>query len=185
MPIKISPTKTDISIARAVAHHTNRPIEKVAGVVTWGADEKVLCALAAGWWLYCRRETTERRRAGDHLLLTTLAVSALPHLLKSVFDQKRPDRVMVLGHANGVPLSGKADDAFPSGHALHIGALASAAAVLRPAQRNTVWVAGAVLALSRVVLLAHWASDVAAGLVIGAGVERLLRRVTSFGKRRE
>jgi hypothetical protein len=35
-------------------------------------------------------------------------------------------------------------------------------------QRNVIWSIGAGLVLTRVVLLAHWASDVAAGLVVGA-----------------
>jgi membrane-associated phospholipid phosphatase len=111
-----------------------------------------------------------------------MAAAALPHLLKLEFNQRRPDRVIVRGHLHGVPFSGKPLDAFPSGHAMHIGALASAATQLRPAQRNIVWLTGAALVATRVVLLAHWASDVAAGLAIGAGLERLLRPVTGFGR---
>jgi undecaprenyl-diphosphatase len=107
---------------------------------------------------------------------------ALPHLLKTVFNQRRPDRLTVEGHLHGVPFSGKARDAFPSGHAIHIGALSSAAARLPPAQRNAIWTAGAALVLTRVVLLAHWASDVAVGLAIGAVIERILRPVTGFGR---
>jgi undecaprenyl-diphosphatase len=64
---------------------------------------------------------------------------------------------------------------------MHVGALASAATVLPPAQRNIVWAIGAALAVSRVVLLAHWASDVVAGLALGAATERLLRLFTGFG----
>jgi undecaprenyl-diphosphatase len=44
-----------------------------------------------------------------------------------------------------------------------------------------VWSIGAGLVLTRIVLLAHWTSDVIAGLAIGAAVERLLRRWTGFG----
>jgi membrane-associated phospholipid phosphatase len=40
---------------------------------------------------------------------------------------------------------------------------------------------GAGLVLTRVVLLAHWASDVVAGLALGALVERLLRPLTGYG----
>ncbi|WP_438745036.1 phosphatase PAP2 family protein [Bradyrhizobium sp. U531] len=50
--------------------------------------------------------------------------------MKSVFNQTRPDRRTVLGHVHGVSFSGKREDAFPSGHALHMGALASAAGTL-------------------------------------------------------
>lgn len=91
----------------------------------------------------------------------------------------------MLGHFNGVPLSGKPLDAFPSGHATHVGALASAASVLPPAKRNLVWSAGAALVLTRIVLLAHWASDVAAGLVLGGLTERLLRLWTGYGRDRK
>jgi membrane-associated phospholipid phosphatase len=98
-----------------------------------------------------------------------------------VFDQERPDRTTVRGHWRGIPLSGKRLDSFPSGHAVHIGALASAASVLPEKPRNLVWGIGVTLVLTRIVLLAHWASDVAAGLAIGTVTERLLRHVTGYG----
>jgi membrane-associated phospholipid phosphatase len=104
-------------------------------------------------------------------------------LLETIFDQERPDRLTAFGHLRGIPLSGKRLDAFPSGHAVHIGALASAATVLPPGQRNAVWALGGGLVLTRIVLLAHWTSDVVAGLAVGAAVERLLRLVTGFGRR--
>jgi membrane-associated phospholipid phosphatase len=87
----------------------------------------------------------------------------------------------VRGHLHGVPLSGMRLDAFPSGHAVHIGALASAATVLPPAQRNTVWAIGGGLVLTRIVLFARWTSDVVAGLAVGAAIERLLRLLTGYG----
>ena len=157
--------------------------EKAADVITRGAEreEHLLEALTVGWWLWCRGRPAGQRQASNHLLVTTLAASALPHLLKLVFNQRRPDRVTVRGHLHGVPFSGKPLDAFPSGHAIHIGALGSAASRLPPAQRYAIWAAGAALVTTRVVLLAHWASDVAAGLVIGVGLERGLRGLTGFG----
>ena len=77
---------------------------------------------------------------------------------------------------------GKSRDAFPSGHAMHVGAMASAATVLPSAKRNLVWSLGAALVTTRVVLLAHWASDVAAGLLLGGLTERLLRFWTGYGQ---
>jgi membrane-associated phospholipid phosphatase len=180
-PIRVRPTPADVSIANAIAAHTHREPERVAEALTWGADEHVLCALAGGWWVYCRDKDARHRLASDHILLTTLAASALPHLLKMVFDQERPDRTTVRGHLRGIPLSGKRLDSFPSGHAVHIGALASAASVLAAKPRNLVWGIGATLVLTRVVLLAHWASDIAAGLAAGAVTERLLRLLTGYG----
>jgi hypothetical protein len=175
VPYRIPPTQADIEIANAVSDYTNPRTEQAATILTWAADEHVLLTIAAAWWLYCRNASSRRRRHSNHILVTTIAVSVLPHLLKSIFDQRRPDRLTVLGHLHGVPISGKPRDAFPSGHAMHIGALASAASVLPRAKRNVVWALGAGLVLTRVVLLAHWASDVVAGLTLGALTERLLR----------
>jgi membrane-associated phospholipid phosphatase len=179
--ITVRPTKLDRWVAKAVTKHTNVGTERAAQVVTWGADEHVLCLLAAGWWLYCRNSNADLRRASTHVLATTIASSLLPHLLKRVFDQERPDRKTLFGHFRGIPFSGKTYDAFPSGHAVHMGALASAATELPRRQRNAVWGLSAGLVLTRVVLLAHWVSDVAAGLVVGAGLEQALRFVTGYG----
>jgi membrane-associated phospholipid phosphatase len=182
MPITIEPTSADVKIARAIARHTDRHIERASEILTWGADEHILCAAAMLWWIYARTQPRQQR-AANHVLLTTLAATALPHVLKSIFNQRRPDRRTVLGHLNGVPLSGKSLDAFPSGHAIHIGAVASAASELPPRQRLAVWGLSGGLLLTRIVLLAHWASDVASGLAIGILLERSLRIVTGFGKK--
>jgi len=182
MPLTVSPTRTDVFIAREIARHTTPSVERASKAMTWGADEHVLCTIALGWWLLSRRQP-DQRRASTHVLLTTLTAALVPHLLKSVFNQQRPDRLTVLGHLHGAPVSGKSLDAFPSGHAVHIGALASAASELPPALRNLSWSIGAALIATRVALLAHWTSDVLAGVAIGAGVERLLRYVTGYGRR--
>jgi undecaprenyl-diphosphatase len=104
-----------------------------------------------------------------------MVTAFLPHLLKSVFDQTRPDRLTVRAHWRGVPISGKSRDAFPSGHAMHMGALASAAGVLPKTPRRLIRGIAVGLSLTRIALLAHWTSDVLAGFALGAGIERLLR----------
>ena len=179
--VTVRPTAIDLKIADMIAAHTEPPAEDLAEALTWGADEHVLIGLAAAWWFYAWRKPRNQRKAADHVLLTTLVASALPHALKTVFDQQRPDRLTVRGHWRGVPLSGNRFDAFPSGHAVHIGALASAASELPCRQRYTVWAIGAGLVATRIVLLAHWTSDVIAGLAIGAVTERVLRRLTGYG----
>lgn len=184
-PIRVRPTRADVSIANAISHHTGRLTESVAEVATWGADEHIICVLAAGWWVYSRNRNGHERCVANHILLTTLVASVLPHLLKTLFDQERPDRRTIVGHLRGVPFSGKKYDAFPSGHAVHVGALASAASTLPAKQRNLVWSVGAGLVLTRVVLLAHWLSDVAAGLAVGVVLERMLRSVTGYGSKSE
>jgi undecaprenyl-diphosphatase len=184
MAFIVRPTKADKKIARAIARNTTPAMESTAEALTWGADEHLLCGLAALWWLYCRGRPASERAASTHVLITTTAATVLPHLMKHLFAQERPDRWSVEAHLHGAPISGSPLQAFPSGHAVHVGALASVASLLPAPQRGLAWIAGAVLILTRVLLLAHWASDVAAGLVLGVGVERFVRLVTGYGQRK-
>ena len=176
--ITVRPTRLDKDIARGIARHADVPIERAAEVLTWGADEHLLIAAAMVGWLVTRKSEEPLRRLSTHFLLCSLSSAVLPHILKALIDQERPDRLTVSGHWRGVPFSGKSEDAFPSGHALHVGALASAATLLPPKIRNLFWAAGALLVGTRVILLAHWFTDVLAGLGLGVIVERLLRRMT-------
>jgi undecaprenyl-diphosphatase len=174
--LRINPTRLDRQVASFVSEFTNPPVEAVARTLTWGADEHVLLAGAGLIWLITRSSgSLARRTFGSHLVLVSLASSILPHLLKAEIDQKRPDRVAVSGNRRGIRFSGKANDAFPSGHAIHMGAIASAATLLPPTARNAVWTAAGVLSATRIAILAHWTTDVLAGFVIGVGVERCLR----------
>jgi len=179
-PITVKPTGADVAIARAVARNARAAPENIARALTLGADEKMLLVLASVGWLASRRGGTALRRAGNHALLVTVAASLLPHVMKSLFNQERPDRVMVLSHLHGVPLSGKHDDAFPSGHALHMGALASAAGSLPCWPRRAIRALALGLSLTRIAILAHWASDVVVGFALGAILERLLRPWTGY-----
>ncbi|PAY04711.1 phosphatase PAP2 family protein [Bradyrhizobium sp. UFLA03-84] len=183
MPITVRPTTPDIAIARTISRNTTPPTERAASILTWVADEHVVCAATLGWWLWCRRKSEPQRLASDHLLVTALAASLVPHLLKSVFDQERPDRLTVVGHLHGIPISGRAKDAFPSGHAIQVGAISSAASQLPQGERRMVRALGACLISTRVFLLAHWASDVVVGSVIGVVLERLIRCVTGYGSK--
>jgi len=98
--------------------------------------------------------------------------------MKDAVNQTRPDRLSVRGHWRGIPLSGRARDAFPSGHAVHMGALASAADLFPPTQRRVVQALALALSATRILLLAHWTSDVIAGFALGGLLERVLRHFT-------
>jgi membrane-associated phospholipid phosphatase len=180
LPIKVRPSAPDVAIASAIAGHADPAPEELARALTWGADEKVLLVLAAVGWFASRGRGESLRRAGNHALLVSVAVSLLPHVLKTVFKQTRPDRLTIRGHLHGVSFSGKAEDAFPSGHAMHMGALASAAATLPPGPRRAMQALAVGLSLTRIVVLAHWTSDVVAGFTFGAVLERLLRLWTGY-----
>ena len=183
--VTIKPTKPDVTIARAVARNTNRQTEKVARALTWGADEKLLLLLAGVGWLATRKEGGALRRTGNHALIVTLAASLLPHAMKLLFDQTRPDRLTVLGHVHGISFSGNRSDAFPSGHALHMGALASAASAMPPGPRRVAYAVAIGLSVTRTIVLAHWASDVIAGFAIGTILERWLRPWTGYARRKK
>src|ERR1700722_13709723 len=176
--LTVHPIDIDERIAREVSSHADRRVERVAGAVTWGADEHVLLALVALGWILTRAAPEPQRRLGTHFLACSLSTTLLPHIMKLFIDQERPDRLTISGHLRGIPLSGKAEDAFPSGHALHVGALASAANLLPTKYRNAIWATGTVLVTTRIVLLAHWFTDVVAGLALGVGVERGVRFFT-------
>jgi undecaprenyl-diphosphatase len=172
-----------VLIAQTVARNTNHRAEAISRGLTWGADEKILLILAAAGWVATRGRSEQLQRAGNHALLVAVTASLMPHAMKGIFDQSRPDRETVLGHVRGVSFSGKRDDAFPSGHALHMGALASAAGTLPPLPKRAIRTLAIGLSLTRIVVLAHWASDVIAGFALGALTERLLRFWTGYPQR--
>ena len=173
--VTVKPTRVDTAIADEIAACTDSRVEHTAEALTWGADEHVLLALAAAGWIYAQLRQPQHRPVANHVLTVSLMTAVLPHILKSVVDQTRPDRLTVRGHRHGVPISGRARDAFPSGHAVHMGALASAAGLLPSAPRRLVRSIAVALSLTRIALLAHWASDVVVGFALGAAVERVLR----------
>jgi membrane-associated phospholipid phosphatase len=183
LPVTIRPTEADVAIARTVARVTRPAPERLARALTWGADEKVLLALTAVGWLASRGAGEPARRVANHAVLVAAAASLLPHGMKRLFDQIRPDRTTVVGHLHGVSFSGKREDAFPSGHALHMGALASAAGALPAGPRRVVRTLAVGLSLTRVAVLAHWASDVVTGFAVGMALERFLRCLTGFPQR--
>jgi len=141
------------------------------------ADEKTVIAGALLYWACTRLNTIkpQTKREADHMVYSVMVGSVLPHLLKHLFARERPNRTVARSRSRrGIPLSGEAWDSFPSGHAINIGAIAAPLTRSMPAKvRPVVWPAMTLLAASRVLLLAHYPSDVAAGLGLGVLVERI------------
>ena len=171
----LPPTSTDRAIAGTAAHYTSPSIQKVARVATWLGDRHLLIGLAAAYWLASRRDGIRRRVQADHLLLTLAAATLVPTLLKSVVDQERPDRCMVGPDRKGIETSGNARDAFPSGHAVNMGAAAAALGWIYPDRKPVFWSVAVAVASTRVGILAHWPSDVLVGGILGMGLERAVR----------
>jgi undecaprenyl-diphosphatase len=147
------------------------------------ADEKAALAAAFATWLLVRLGDAGVRDEADRMLLSVLIAGAVPHLFKLVVRRRRPDRTLVGPRRNGIPKSGNAWDAFPSGHAMHMGAMAPSAARLSPERlRPLVWSAFAALSMTRILLLAHYPSDVFAGWTGGVLINRAVAAV--YGSRR-
>ncbi len=180
----IEPTELDRDVASQLARHISPDVEGPAKVLTLAADERVLLAGAAVLWLASRAGSRRQRAQADYIAANVAVTAVLPHLFKHVFAQLRPDRVVVHGRRRGIPRSGNAWDAFPSGHAIHIGAVASALSRFFPHKRGLIWSVGTALAATRVLLLAHWVSDVVAGLTLGVAIERTAWRLRRRRRRR-
>src|ERR1041384_3861571 len=169
--LTIQPTALDQAIAGVIARHARPPLEKSAEMLTLAADEHVLLAVVGGLVVASLFGSARQRRASAYPAANAAISAVVPHLLKGIVDQRRPDR-NVRRAGRGIPRSGKADNAFPSGHAMHIGALAAALTRLDRRLGPAAWGVGGVIAATRIFLLAHWASDVLAGLALGVLIER-------------
>jgi hypothetical protein len=139
-----------------------------------GADEHILCLIAVGWWLCCPNTTPNSRRASDDILPTAVAASALPRILKLVFDRERPDR----GSRAGIFAAFRSQEKVR-----RLSLTARGPWPSRCSRQGSAMVRGtrAVLVVTRIILLAHWVSDVVAGLAAGALLERGFRFLTGYG----
>jgi undecaprenyl-diphosphatase len=122
-----------------------------------------------------------------YLVLTSLAVrvgfvflavgvpSLFVTIVKRLVGRARPFRVDG-ADLYFAPFSWRADFAsMPSGHSTSAFAAAVAIGALFPRARIALWVYAGIIALSRVILTAHYPSDVIAGAVVGACGALLVR----------
>jgi undecaprenyl-diphosphatase len=178
--IDLPPSKLDIAVADTCAKPATPSLEQTLGALTWLADEKLLLAGTALAWAWIRLVSDDRQltRGADQMLCSVAVAGVVPHLFKWVVARKRPDRTRVHGNRHGIPKSGNPWDSFPSGHAVHVGALAHSAARMASGRGSPlIWGAGAALAATRIVLLAHYLSDVLTGLAIGVIIDKCVGRL--------
>lgn len=103
-------------------------------------------------------------------VFAAIAVPGLVNnLLKILIGRARPSVLVEQGIYGFDPFNMYARfHSFPSGHSVTMGALAVALAILMPAYRWWFLAAGVLLASTRMIVNAHFASDVAAGLLVGS-----------------
>lgn len=147
-------------------------------ITDFGKSSYVLTALATGTCLVFLSgsfmQSAARARATNlssrlaFLFLAVLVPVAAGEVLKGIIGRGRP---FVGGAADAFHYShfawSEAYASFPSGHAITAFALAFALASLVPKWRSTIWAYALLIALTRLVLLAHHPSDVLAGALVG------------------
>ena len=146
---RVRPTGADIAIADETAWHMGPGAEHAAEALTWSADEHILCAFAVAWWaVFTVKGSEGPPRQRPHS--STLIASALPHLLKSIFDQRRPDRL-----TSRVTFMGYR---FPANGLMHFPPATPCTSerwdpqrVCCRRSRNAIWTLGAGLVLTRIV----------------------------------
>jgi undecaprenyl-diphosphatase len=159
--------------------YRGRPaLDAAAKVVAGLSDHGLIWALEAAWRV--RRPGPERRRVVRDLAIAGISSSVINAAVKAAVGRARPDRSALDLRAAHVPVREPTSSSFPSGHTLAAFCTATVMADQRhPAASAIRFGAAGLVALSRLHLRAHHASDVVGGLAIGVavgGVGRLLRR---------
>lgn len=99
------------------------------------------------------------------ILLSGICVQTLKHL----FGRARPALFQDLGAFNFEPFAFDfRQNSFPSGHATTMGAIAMVGAMVAPKFRTYFFSVAVIVGLARILDGAHYASDVVAGLALGA-----------------
>ncbi len=145
------------------------------------------------WFLLCVAVVLvvvhpRRWRAAAFVVTSSLAGAVLGAVLKWAVGRTRPVADMVVDirpfdfdfFRGGLPgLLEQRNLCFPSGHAVQVFSLAACLALLYPRWRHAWFAAALVVAMQRVVELAHYPSDVVGGALIGvlgyAATARLFR----------
>lgn len=124
-------------------------------------------------------------RLGHHLafLFASIALSGiLTDTLKPIFGRARPVEMLRDGLYGFHPFTFHASmNGMPSGHATTAAALAAVLCTLLPRQKPIWLMIGMILAASRVMVNAHYLSDVLAGAAIGLGTTLFLARLRHKG----
>jgi membrane-associated phospholipid phosphatase len=174
--LEVQPTWLDYLITDYVSHHVKPAVEKEAEAATYLADGHLIGCVVAAYWLASRAQDEAKRSEATQMAVGVAAGLALPHILKHFVNQIRPDRT-IYGPRHGIPKSGSPYDAFPSGHAVHLAVVASTLSRFHPTHRRSFWTGAIGLSATRIVLLAHWPSDVLAGLAIGKGLDLIVAKL--------
>lgn len=115
-----------------------------------------------------QRRASAARDLAAYFLLTIGSASALVHTLKIIVGRARPELFTELGAYSLTPFANSGlYESFPSGHSTAAGAFFGVFAMLLPKLRPLFLILALTIGVSRVIVGAHYPSDVAAGLLLG------------------
>jgi len=108
-------------------------------------------------------------RLALYFLVTIGSASIVVHLAKLIIGRARPELFSEYG-AHSISFFSGHDwvfQSFPSGHSAAVGSFFGAFSMLAPRLRIVFLIGALVIGISRVIVGAHYPSDVAAGLLVG------------------
>ncbi len=105
--------------------------------------------------------------ASAYVFLSVALSGIITNIVKRIIGRARPPLFDAEGAFHFKAFSGHLYESFPSGHSTTDGAMAMALAVLFPSIRIPVLILGGFLALTRIMVGAHYLSDVIAGYSFG------------------
>ena len=162
----------DRGISRHIATMPPSGLDTVMKGLTTAANHSVLWFTVASA-LALRRGAT-RKAAARGVLAIALASGSANAVCKPLLPRRRPAASELPAYQT-LP-SPPTSSSFPSGHAASAAAFATAVGLESPKVGLVIAPVAAAVAYSRVHVGVHWASDVAAGAALGAGVALLTRR---------
>lgn len=147
------------------------------GLAGWMLLVLLVCGLAISvtrWREMARRDMLERIALYANINFAFFAIgvsSSAAWIIKNMIGRARPRFMDDMGLLAFEPVAFLARFAsFPSGHSATLGAAAMVLVLLLPRYRN-VWLCLALVGgISRVIVQAHYMTDVVAGLALGAGM---------------
>lgn len=154
------------------------------GEADWSLISSLILVLEGAAVSQLARSARERCHAlfisaiGVYVFLVIALSGLAANLLKRAIGRARPGALLDAHVFDFYPFAGSARfESFPSGHATTVGAVFMIGALLMPRYRLPLAVGAIWLGMTRVMVGAHYPSDVMAGLCFGAMFAWLMARV--------